>query len=180
MKRRLLILPLLVTVVGCGDTAAPGKSDDGPSTGEVAASAARLPLDAAGLPLLRAGLWEHTERRGDEVETRRVCRAAGVDKATSEFLVGPLRPGCTRTGRAAKSGLAVSVQCRTDAMTIETSIELSGDEANIRSTMVTSVTGADGVATREKVEAESRWLSSCPEGMSAGDKISEDDLQTDH
>lgn len=175
MKRRLLIVPLLTMVVGCGDTSAPGTSDDPSPEGENAVAAARLPLDAAGLPLLRAGLWEHTERRGDEVETRRVCRAAGVDKATREFLVGPLKPGCTRTGGPAKSGLAVSVQCRTDAMTVETAIELSGDEANIRSTMVSSVTGADGVAARERVEAESRWLSSCPEGMSVGDEISEDE-----
>lgn len=174
MKQHLLILPFLATLAACGDGAAPGSAEDG-SAADAKGLAATTPLDADGLPLFRAGLWEHVERRGEEVETRRECRAAGVDKASRDFLIGPVRPECARTREGSGAAQTVSVQCKTDDFTIGTTIQLTGDETHARSSMVTSVTGPDGVPARESVTGESRWISPCPEGMAVGDETPADE-----
>ena len=174
MTPRLLILPLLAALAACGDgptTASPG-GESAPQA--KAAPAEATPLDANGLPLFRAGLWEHVERSGEGVETRRECRAAGVNKASREFLVGPERPGCTRTRGTEGGVLTVSVQCKVGELTTGTTIRLSGDETHARSSMVSSVTGADGVPSTDTVEGEARWLSACPEGMAVGDEAPAD------
>jgi hypothetical protein len=167
MKHRLLILPLLAALSACGDGAAPHRA--GKAAVPVPAAGRTAPLDADGLPLFRAGLWEAVERRGAESETRRVCRAAGVDPATRDFFVGPVRPGCVRSRGGGGADLTVSLQCKTAGMTIETTIQLSGDETQFRSSMTTTVTGPDGVPSRERVTGEARWLSACPAGIAVGE-----------
>lgn len=173
MSKRPLVLPLLIALAACGDGPASASRDGGDTPTEAAIGKASL--DADGLPLFRAGLWEHVERRGDEVETRRECRAAGLDKASRDLLVGPVRAECTRVRGGSGAGLTVSVQCKVGDLTTGTTIRLSGDETHARSSMVMSVTGADGVPARESVEGESRWLSPCPEGMAVGDEAPMDE-----
>jgi len=174
MSKRLLILPMMVALAACGEgpTSASRDKADGPTEAAIGGKAS---LDADGLPLFRAGLWEHVERRAGTVDVRRECRAAGLDKASRDLLVGPVRPECTRVRGGSGGGLTVSVQCKVGDLTTGTTIRLSGDETHARSSMVMSLTGADGVPARESVEGESRWLSPCPEGMAVGDEAPADE-----
>jgi hypothetical protein len=168
MKRMSLLAVLLTTALAaCGEAAVSPSSDVDEAN---AAPAAPARLDESGLPRLKAGLWEITERRDGEVEVRRVCRAAGVDKEVRDVLFGPAEPGCTKTGAAVANGRSAVVQCERNDAIVQIKLRISGGETRFTADVQTTVTPTTGQPVGETLNAVSRWISDCPAGMAPGDE----------
>lgn len=168
MRRAIIILlPVLACLASCERRPA----HDGPGARTPTPAKSTPSLDADGLPMFRAGLWEVTTRGPDGTEVNRECRAAGLDAATREFLTATAADGCevTRSGR--ENGVRVSRKCMQDGVKVELSLAVEGSAERSVVRMESAVTAADGSRAAEVSTDEARWLSDCPTGVSPGDVV---------
>lgn len=168
MIRPLIVLSLLVGLSACGREGQKAPAEKGATT--PAANAVHAP-GPDGIPMLRAGLWESSQRRGDGVETERACLAGGLEPDARAFLLGPAEPGCEKSRSMDPDGLRVSMRCRRSGMETEISMSLAGAETRYEMEMGVHVTGADGVRRGETTSTTGRWVAPCPAGVEPGDAI---------
>lgn len=162
--RPLLIFSAAALVLAACGPPAPAAS------GEVLAAETRIaeptgmpPLDAAGAPRLRPGLYEVRQTDdGEAPRTTRECLGEDANAEMREILARKPTPDCKISRSTGPGGLQVASECRQNGMTNRLKLTVAGSDTAYKMTLSLGVTTPNGETSTTRSIAEGRWLGACP------------------
>lgn len=174
--RHLACSLLVLALAACGEKETATAKAEG---AKAAAPAERLPLDAAGVPKFRPGLWEVAKTGGGELpETTRNCLGEEADAQLREMLTRQNGPDCKFQRSNTLSGLKVRADCaQGGGLRTDTSFEITGGETAYTMKLGIYLVKPDGTRDGEEVVAKGRWIGACPPDMKPGDEVGVGDQQ---
>jgi hypothetical protein len=169
--RALLILSTALALTACGDTA-PAASPAPKAVAKGGEFAGTPPLDAAGVPRLRPGLYEVVQVDNDEApQTTRECVGEEANAEMRRILTQKPTPDCKLSRTTGPAGLQVQSECRQNGMTNRLKLTVAGADTAYRMTLAISVTTPDGETSTTESVAQGRWLGACPAGLAPGQTL---------
>ena len=170
MRAFLILTTAALALTACGQPA-PAAASGGAVVTKVQAAdpTGTPPLDAAGVPRLRPGLYEVVQVDDeDEPQTTRQCLGEDANAEMREILTKKATPDCKVSRSSGPDGLQVATECRQNGMTNHLKLIVAGTDAAYRMTLSLGVTTPDGETSTTRSVVTSRWLGACPAKMAAG------------
>lgn len=163
---------LALSLAACGDKPVETAQADAP---KAAVPAERLPLDAAGVPRFRPGLWEVVKTSPDEpTESTRECIGEEADVQLREMLTRQDGPDCKIQRSSTFNSLKVRADCaQAGGLRTDTSLEVTGGETAYTMKLGLYLVKPDGTRDGGDMVARGRWVGACPAGVKPGDTVGE-------
>ena len=167
MRAFLILTTAALALTACGQPA-PAAASGGAVVTKVQA-AGTPPLDAAGVPRLRPGLYEVVQvDDDDEPQTTRQCLGEDANAEMRDILTKKATPDCKVSRSSGPDGLLVATECRQNGMTNHLKLIVAGTDAAYKMTLSLGVTTPDGETSTTRSVVTGRWLGACPAKMAAG------------
>jgi hypothetical protein len=131
----------------------------------------RLRLDAEGLPIVRAGLWEEREQSdGEAARITQRCLTRAIHGDADQVLSLVESTGCAKSRTADRQHLKVVSTCDLGGGRRQVSdYEYRGDPTEYLLVAEVSVSHGGKASAISRVRSQGRWLRECPEDMVPGD-----------
>jgi Protein of unknown function (DUF3617) len=166
MRLFLILTTTTLTMAACGASApAAPVSQTAEASGNSEPSGAP-PLDAAGVPRVRPGLYEVVQVvDGEAPETRRECVGEDVNAELREILAKRSSSNCKISRSTGPAGLRVATECRQNGMTNRLHLTVAGSDTVYKTTLSIEVTTPNGETSSTTSTMQGRWLGVCSHGI---------------
>lgn len=175
MRALLILTAASLALTACGQPApAAASSETTAAKVQTGDPTGMPPLDAAGVPRLRPGLYEIVQvDEGEEPQTTRQCIGEDANTEMREILTKKPTPDCKISRSTGATGLQLATECRQNGMTNRLKLTVAGTDTAYKMTLSLGVTTPNGETSTAESVARGRWLGACPADMAPG-QIQED------